>query len=106
MSEAIEGARIDVWLWRARLFKTRALAAHVIRAGRARLSGASGLRRLTKPSALVRPGDELTLPVNRKIVRLTVLELGVRRGPATEARALYALIEDGADAPVRKEAEA
>ena len=89
MSEAGEAQRVDVWLWRARLFKTRSLATRIVSKGQVRLETAGATRRLTKASALVREGDTLTLPLNRTIVRLEILGLGTRRGPAAEAQALY-----------------
>ncbi len=77
--------RIDKWLWHARFRKTRGLAQQLCAAGCVTLNGAT----VAKPSALVRPGDEVVLilgPVRR---RLRVLALGERRGPAPEARSLY-----------------
>ena len=104
MSEAsVEARRVDVWLWHARLFKTRTLATRVVTKGQVRLETAGTVRRLTKASALVRPGDTLTLPLNKRIVRLEVLGLGTRRGPAAEARLLYRLL-DGADTETEPEA--
>jgi len=95
MSEIGEGIRIDVWLWHARQFKTRSLATTAVQKGRIRLTSAGATRRISKPATLVREGDTLTLPLNRQIVRLEVLALGTRRGPATEAQLLYRHVEDG-----------
>ena len=102
MSEAAAGQRVDIWLWRARLFKTRSLATRIVQNGQVRLtqtgqSQAGQTRRLTKASALVRAGDRLTLPLNKQIVRLEIVGLGERRGPASEARELYTVLEDAAD---------
>jgi ribosome-associated heat shock protein Hsp15 len=77
--------RIDKWLWFARFFKTRSLAASVVEAGEVRLNGAVA----AKTSALVRAGDELIFPTGKRMRRVTVLALGERRGPAPEAQALY-----------------
>jgi ribosome-associated heat shock protein Hsp15 len=85
-----EAARIDVWLWRARFFKTRAMAARAVAEGAARVSRDGASRALDKASSTVRAGDALTVWVNGKLRSLTVLSLGARRGPAQEARALYA----------------
>lgn len=93
MSEDADAIRVDVWLWRARFFKTRSLATKIVADGQVRLGHAGTVRRLTKASALVRPGDTLTLLVNRQIVQLEILDLGTRRGPASEARGLYRPIE-------------
>lgn len=77
--------RIDKWLWFARFFKTRSLAASVVAAGEVSVNGTV----ITKVSALVRVGDELVFPVGKRRRRVTVLALGERRGPAPEAQALY-----------------
>jgi len=95
MSEtSAEARRVDVWLWHARLFKTRTLATRVVSKGQVRVESAGTVRRLTKASALVRQGDTLTLPLNRRIVRLEILGVGTRRGPAAEARLLYRLLDE------------
>lgn len=82
MSE--ESVRIDKWLWRARFFKTRTLAAKIVSSG-VRVNGA----RTDKPKTLVRPGDTLTFGQNRDVRVIEIVDLGVRRGPAAEAQALY-----------------
>jgi len=78
--------RLDKWLWQARLFRTRSLAARQVAEGRVRVNGA----RATRPAAVVGPGDTLTLVRAGQVLVLRVLALGNRRGPAAEARALYA----------------
>ena len=80
-----ETLRLDKWLWFARFFKTRSLAASVIAAGEVRLNGAVA----GKPAQGVRAGDELVFPTGKRRRRVVVLALGERRGPAPEARALY-----------------
>ena len=88
MSE--EACRLDVWLWRARFFKSRALAAHFLEAGRVRLTRAgAGEARVDKASRAVRPGDVLVFAIGGRVFSITVRELGVRRGPAAEAQTLY-----------------
>ncbi len=77
--------RIDKWLWHARFFKTRGLAAELVAAGRLRRNGA----RLTKPGTQVGPGDTLTFPQGGHIRVVRVLATGTRRGPPAEAQALY-----------------
>jgi ribosome-associated heat shock protein Hsp15 len=77
-------ARLDLWLWRARFFRTRALAAAA--ADGVRING----RRTGRPGASVRPGDVLTFAQAGRIRVVEVLAAGARRGPAPEARALYA----------------
>ncbi len=80
-----EALRIDKWLWRARFFKTRTLAAKVCSAGRVRHAGAA----ISKAHHRVRVGDVLTFAQGRYIRVVKVLDLGTRRGPAKEARLLY-----------------
>ena len=93
MSEAGAAAdRLDKWLWRARFFKTRSLAARAVAEG-VRVNG----RRVEKPGAAVRPGDVLTFPRGRAVFVVEIVALGERRGPAPEARALY--LDRGSSAP-------
>ena len=84
-----ESLRIDKWLWHARFCKTRGIAQEKAAQGRIRLNG----QRVEKPSAAVRVGDILTLPHLDGVISLKVLGLGVRRGPAAEARTLYEVID-------------
>lgn len=89
--------RIDVWLFRARFFRTRALASAHVSGGGVRIKRAGQVRRISKPGELVGPGDELAIKPNRELVTLRIEATGERRGPASEAQALYALIAaDGA----------
>ncbi len=55
-----DACRIDVWLWRARFFKTRSLAAHIVEDGGVRVSRGGARTPIDKPSRAVRPGDVLT----------------------------------------------
>lgn len=77
--------RLDKWLWQARFFKTRALAAETVEDGHLRVNG----QRTSKPGYAVAAGDVLTFPQGGRIRLVRVLALGERRGPATEAQALY-----------------
>jgi ribosome-associated heat shock protein Hsp15 len=86
-------ARIDAWLWRARFFKTRALAASFVEAGRVRLFRHGQETRLDKPSRTVRPGDELTFALNGRLTAVRVEAAGERRGPAAQARGLYTALD-------------
>lgn len=89
-----EGLRLDKWLFHARLFKSRGLAAERIEAGGVRLNGQPS----RKPGRSVRPGDVLVLSAHGRVQSLEVLALGTRRGPATEAQTLYrSLSDDDAD---------
>ena len=94
MSEA--GCRIDVWLWRARFAKTRSLAAAMVERGAVRLTRNGVQTRLDKPGRSVHVGDGLVFALGGRLVDLTVEALGERRGPAGEARTLYAPRDTGA----------
>ena len=77
--------RVDKWLWHARFFRSRSLAARLCDSGKVRLNRIH----VSKASRTVRPGDVLTFPQGPYIRVIEVVALGQRRGPATEARALY-----------------
>lgn len=77
--------RIDKWLWQARFFKTRGLATEMVAGGKVRLNG----QRIDKPAREIGPGDVLTVPQGDRVRVVRVLGLPERRGPATEAQALY-----------------
>jgi ribosome-associated heat shock protein Hsp15 len=81
--------RIDKWLWAARFFKTRSLAAQAVEGGRVRLNGER-----VKPAKDLKPGDELAIHIGELEWVVEVQELAVRRGPATQARKLYAEREE------------
>ncbi|MGR3820939.1 MAG: RNA-binding S4 domain-containing protein [Salipiger marinus] len=76
--------RIDKWLWQARFFKTRSLAAKAVSGG-LRVNGTS----VSKPAFAVGPGDVLTFTQARAVRVIRIAVLGDRRGPAPEAQALY-----------------
>lgn len=76
--------RIDKWLWVARFFKTRSLAARAVTGGRIQVDG---LR--ARPSRKVAVGQKLTLTLKDDVYSLIVLGLSQNRGPAPEARLLY-----------------
>jgi ribosome-associated heat shock protein Hsp15 len=80
----MEQARVDKWLWAARLFKTRSAATQAVLGGRVHVNDAR-----VKPSKEVRVGD--TVEVTIRSVKRTVVIAGVadKRGPAAAAAALY-----------------
>lgn len=87
--------RLDIWLWRARFFKTRSLSsAHISKRG-VRLTRNGQTRKVTKPGATVAVEDIVTFGRNVHITIVKVLDLGQRRGPASEAADLYLELEDG-----------
>ena len=78
--------RLDKWLWFARFFKSRSLAAAAVSDAPMRVNGTP----VSKPAHAVRVGDTLTF-VQARAVRIVRIEaLGTRRGPAPEAALLYA----------------
>jgi ribosome-associated heat shock protein Hsp15 len=77
--------RLDKWLWHARFFKTRSLAARYIETARCRIDG----RVVDKPHANVAPGMVLTFALGSRVRVVRIVALGARRGPAPEAQALY-----------------
>jgi ribosomal 50S subunit-recycling heat shock protein len=87
-------SRLDVWLWRARFFNTRSLAARFVEEGRLRISRSGAETRADKASRTVRAGDELVFALGGRVIAIGVLAMGERRGPAAEARALYAPLEE------------
>jgi ribosome-associated heat shock protein Hsp15 len=84
MATELHGLRLDKWLWAARFYKTRSLAADEVGRGRVRVNG-----QLAKASRELRPGDQVALrqgTVDRTVI---VLALSAVRGPAPVAQGLY-----------------
>ncbi len=77
--------RLDKWLWQARFFKTRTLAAKQVSGGHVRVNG----ERTVKPAQGITPGDILAFAQGRQARVIRIVQLGTRRGPASEAQALY-----------------
>jgi ribosome-associated heat shock protein Hsp15 len=84
-SRGSDQLRLDKWLWFARVVKSRTLAAGLVEDGKVRVNR----DRTTKPSQTVRVGDVLTISVGPRIRILEVAAIGARRGPASEAQALF-----------------
>lgn len=80
-----DSLRIDKWLWHARFFKSRSLAARSCVSGGMRVRGTP----VRKPHFPLKVGDVLTFPLGPHIRVVKVLALATRRGPAPQARALY-----------------
>ncbi|MDQ0475371.1 RNA-binding S4 domain-containing protein [Labrys wisconsinensis] len=83
--EATPRLRLDKWLWHARVTRTRTLAAKLVAEGHVRVNGV----RTDQPAKPVKAGDVLTIALERTVRVYRVRELGDRRGPASEAQALY-----------------
>jgi len=82
---ATEVQRLDKWLWFARFFKSRTLAGKICNGRKVRINGQIA----NKASATVKADDVLTFPLGHYIRVIKILDVGQRRGPAPEARALY-----------------
>ena len=92
-----EGVRIDVWLWAARFFKTRALAKQAIDGGKIEVNGAR-----CKPAKAVHVGDILSISRGSERIEVAVAVLSDKRGPAPVAATMYAETEASV---VRRERE-
>ena len=79
-----EPVRVDKWLWAARFFKTRSLAAEAVDGGKVQVNGERA-----KPAKQVRPGDEVRVRLGPYEHLLRVDATAERRGPATLAARLY-----------------
>ena len=85
MNAPLPKQRLDKWLFQARFFKTRSLAAKLVSGGHVRVNG----NRAGKPAHGVGPGDVLTFVQARQVRVVRIDALAERRGPAPEAQALY-----------------
>ena len=88
--------RLDLWLWFARFFKSRTLATRFVQSGQLRVNNDV----IKKAHHNLRVGDVLTFPKADQVRVVKLLDLGLRRGPAPEARFLY---EDLSPPPPRRE---
>jgi ribosome-associated heat shock protein Hsp15 len=84
----MDAVRIDKWIWAARFFKTRGLAAEAILAGHVHLNHAR-----VKPAKDVRVGDELEIRIGTTQWTVVVAALSDKRGPAKIAQGLYSETE-------------
>ena len=80
--------RLDKWLWAARFFKTRSLAQQAIAAGRVKLNDER-----VKPAHVLKAADSLSVRIGELDWQLKVVALSDKRGPAEQARKLYAETE-------------
>ncbi len=87
--------RIDKWLWAARFYKTRSLAARAVEGGKVKLNGER-----VKPSKGVRPGDRLEVRSGELQWLIEVRAVALKRGPAAAAALLYA---ESGESRVRRE---
>lgn len=81
--------RIDKWLWAARFYKTRSLAAAAVKGGKVRINGGRA-----KPSRMVKHGDQLHIARGDLSFDLTIEFISDKRGPAKQAVQLYTESEE------------
>ena len=80
--------RVDKWLWAARFFKTRSLAQQAIEAGRVKLN-----EQRVKPAHVIKISDSVSVRIGDFEWQVVVKDLSDKRGPAEQARKLYAETE-------------
>lgn len=85
MTETLQSQRIDKWLYFARVVKTRTLASKLVQGGKVRVNRL----KIDNAARRVRPGDVLTISLRGRVLVVRVVGAGSRRGPASEAQALF-----------------
>lgn len=93
MTGQIPKERLDKWLFHARFFKTRTLAAKVVTAGHVRVNKT----KVAKASHAIAVGDVLTFRQSQDIRVVRIEGFATRRGPAAEAQAMYADLSEVKD---------
>ncbi|MDC7805640.1 RNA-binding S4 domain-containing protein [Luteimonas sp BLCC-B24] len=88
MTEPLHTVRLDLWLWAARFFKTRALAKQAIDTGKVEVGG-----QRAKPARAIRIGDALRVARGEERFEIAVTGLSETRGPASVAQTLYSETE-------------
>jgi ribosome-associated heat shock protein Hsp15 len=89
---AAGAVRIDKWLWAARFYKTRSLAAAAVARGRVQVNGDPA-----KPARALKAGDVLDIARERDRIQIIVMNLSMRRGPSEEAAGLYRETQESSD---------
>lgn len=90
-----ECQRLDVWLFRTRLLKTRSLATKMILKGKVRITRNGQTERTVKAHVKLRPGDRALFMRGDTLMHVEMLAVAERRGPAREAQTLYRLLPLG-----------
>ena len=80
-----EKIRLDTWLWYARFYKSRSLSSKAILSGKVRVNS----NKIIKPASKVKINDVLTINHVNTVRIIQIQSIGSRRGPASEAQALY-----------------
>lgn len=89
MTDSADKLRIDKWLWAARFFKTRSLAAEAVESGKVTMNEAR-----IKPAKAIGVGDRLVIRIGQYHFDIAVLGLSNKRGGAPEAQKLYRETDD------------
>ena len=84
MAEDNDRIRLDKWLWAARFYKTRSVAAEAVEGGKVLVNGAR-----VKPARALKVGDELVIRTLSAIFTVHIQELSTQRGSAKDAATLY-----------------
>ena len=84
MCEPAPAIRLDIWLWAARFFKTRALAKRAVESAKIEVNAQAG-----KPATPLHAGDTLRIARGEERFEVVVLTLSAQRGPASVAQTLY-----------------
>jgi len=87
----LDRQRLDKWLWHARVVKARTSAAALVESGHVRVNGV----REKSPGHAVKPGDVITIALDRGVRLMKVTGFAERRGDATAARTLYEDLQTG-----------
>lgn len=90
IDQASATVRLDIWLWAARFYKTRALAKQAVEGGKVEINDAAG-----KPAKPVRPGDRLHVARGEDRYEIDVVALSEARGSASVAQQLYRETDEG-----------
>ncbi|MFZ7095517.1 RNA-binding S4 domain-containing protein [Luteimonas dalianensis] len=97
MTNAAESVRLDLWLWAARFFRSRALAKQAVETGKVEVGG-----QRAKPARAVRVGDALRVVRGEEVFEIEVAGLSDTRGPARVAQALYVESEPSREARIER----
>jgi ribosome-associated heat shock protein Hsp15 len=92
-----ETQRLDKWLWHARIVKTRSLAAQFVEQGKFRINR----EKILKPAYAVKSGDVITAAIFGRVRVLRIAGFSARRGPVSEAQALYVDLTPPDNVPMR-----
>jgi len=84
MAEDNDRIRVDKWLWAARFYRTRSIAAEAVEGGKVLVNGAR-----VKPARALKVGDELVIRTPSAMFTVRVQDLGARRGSAKDAARRY-----------------